>query len=486
MKKKILFVSSEVAPFAKTGGLADVAGALPMALENLGMDVRVAMPGHAANHYGKETPVPVLPRLHVQVGSRTHATSVSSVTMPHSGVPVYFINNPEFFDRPGLYQEGGLDYPDNAERFAFFCKAVIWMVKGLNWIPDVIHCNDWQTGLLPVMLKTDADMLRDPELQSIRTVLTIHNLAYQGLFPPAAMAAIGLSPTLFHPGAMEFYGSVNLLKGGLLTADTLTTVSPTYAREIQTKEFGAGLEGVLRDRAADLHGILNGIDYGQWNPETDTYLEAGYSPEDLSGKTKCKTNLQTELGLKPEPRTPLMVMISRLDPQKGLDILLPLLPELMKRDVQVAVLGTGLPEYHEALTAAAQAHPGQMAVVLKFDNGLAHRMEAGGDLFLMPSRFEPCGLNQLYSLRYGTLPVVRRTGGLADSVEQVSDNGQSGTGFVFDKYTGAALLTAIDEALQMFKKVPTWESTQRRAMAKDFSWTASAKLYADLYETLLP
>jgi len=481
---KILLVSSEVAPFAKTGGLADVAGALPIALSRLGHDVRVTMPAYSSINYHGEQPILALPHVNVMLGWKSHIATISEARLPESTVPVYFISNPSSFNRPGLYQEKGQDYPDNAHRFAFFCKAVVWMIKGLGWIPDVIHCNDWQTGPLPMMLKTDVHMRGDEELRRIRTMFTIHNLAYQGLFSADTAADLGFGNEVFHPGGMEFYGSLNFLKGGLVFSDMLTTVSPTYANEIQTPEFGCGLDGVLRQRTRHLFGILNGIDYQQWNPKTDTHLPAHYSHHNPQSKTTCKTSLQAELGLEVNANIPLLVMISRLDPQKGLDILLPIMEFLMTRNLQLGILGTGLAEYHHALEATAGKYKGRMAAQLKFDNRLAHRMEAGADMFLMPSRYEPCGLNQLYSLRYGTLPIVRKTGGLADSVEQAASDGSSGTGFVFEKYTSEALLATIDRALQVYKNKSAWQKLQHRAMTRDFSWNHSAGRYAELYAQL--
>lgn len=481
---KVLLLSSEVAPFAKTGGLADVAGALPLALKKLGIDVRVAMPGYSAIQWHGEVPEIVLPRIDVALGQDHFRASVTQGQLPQSDVPIYFINNPGLFHRDGLYQENGRDYVDNPHRFAFFCKAAIWMIKGLGWVPDVIHCNDWQTALVPVLLKSDPAMVQDPELRKIKTLFSIHNMAYQGNFWQEVVAELGLNPAVYHPEGLEYYGAVNTMKGGLVFADKLSTVSPTYAREIQTPAFGCGLDGVLRNRAQDLSGILNGINYDEWNPATDKHLPAHFSAEDLRGKAACKRALQEELGLKTAADVPLLVMISRLDPQKGLDILLPALPEILQKDVQLAVLGTGRADYESMLAEIAQRHPGQMAVTLKFDNGLAHRMEAGGDIFLMPSHFEPCGLNQLYSLRYGTLPLVRRTGGLADSVEALAPDARWGTGFVMEEYLEEELLKALQQALNLYKMPDLWKKTQVRAMNKDFSWAKSAQVYADLYEEM--
>lgn len=481
---KVLLISSEVAPFAKTGGLADVAGALPLALKKLGIDIRVAMPGYSTIHWPDAPPETLLPRLDVALGTDHYRGSVAGSHLPGGQVPIYFINNAGLFHREGLYQENGRDYVDNPHRFAFFCKAVIWMMKGLGWVPDVIHCNDWQTALVPVMLKSEPAMVGDRELRNIKTLFSIHNMAYQGNFWQGVVAELGLNRSVYHPEGLEYYGAMNTMKGGLVYADKLSTVSPTYAREIQTPAFGCGLDGVLRNRAKDLSGILNGINYDEWNPATDKHLPAHYSAEDLRGKAACKRALQEELGLKPAAEVPLLVMISRLDPQKGLDLLLPALPEILQMDVQLAVLGTGRADYESMLAEIARTHRGQMAVSLKFDNGLAHRMEAGGDIFLMPSHFEPCGLNQLYSLRYGTLPLVRRTGGLADSVEAIAPDARWGTGFVMENYLEEDLMMALRQALNLYRLPDLWKKTQVRAMNKDFSWAKSAQLYADLYEKM--
>lgn len=477
----VLLASSEVAPFAKTGGLADVAGALPPALARHGVDVRVIMPRYPGVEKAAENITTVLPRIDVQLGTTHYACRVDATTLPGCDVPVYLVDIPTLFDRPGLYQETGQDYADNHMRFGAFCKAIAWTLIGIGWMPDVIHCNDWQTALLPVMLREDPQISQDAELSQIATLYTIHNMAYQGLFPPESLAALGLPPRLFSPAAMEFYGHLNLMKGALVYADILTTVSPTYAREIQTPEFGCGLEGVLQGRSGDLFGILNGIDYDQWNPADDAYLPAAFTPDDLAGKAACKRELQRELGLPDSPDTPLLVIISRLDPQKGFDILLPLLQRLLQQNVQLAVLGTGLAEYEAILRELSEVNRNRMSATLKFDNGLAHRLEAGGDIFLMPSRYEPCGLNQLYSLRYGTVPVVRHTGGLADSVEQAWQDGSRGTGFVFGDYTSEALYQAIESALSLYRQPTAWRQIQRRGMMRDSSWAASATRYLDLY-----
>lgn len=485
---KILIVASEVVPFAKTGGLADVAGALPLELARMGHDVRVAMPKYGSIDDDEYHLLPILGDIHVRLGTLHHIANIKRTVFPDSNVPVYFVVNDHFFDRSGLYLENGRDFPDNAERFAFFCKAVIWLLKGLDWIPDIIHCNDWQTALIPVYLRTDPEVRNDEGLSSIHVLYTIHNLAYQGVFPPAEAARIGIGPELFHPAALEFYGSLNLMKGGLMYADRLSTVSEQYAREIQTSEFGCGLEGVLTMRSAHVTGILNGIDYDIWNPETDPHLPANYSSDDLSGKKKCKAALQEECGLPQNPEVPLLGLISRLDAQKGFDILSQVLEDVLAAEVQFVMLGTGAPEYHRLFERLSDKYPKKMCARLAFDNGFAHRIEAGSDIFLMPSRYEPCGLNQLYSLRYGTIPIVRRTGGLADSITDVTPATLAqgtATGFVFEKYDGRELLATITRALGSYQRKETWNKLVQNAMAQDFSWKASARKYESLYESML-
>jgi len=485
---KILVVASEVVPFAKTGGLADVAGALPLELARMGHDVRVAMPKYGSIDDDKYHLLPILGDIHVRLGTLHHIANIKRTVFPDSNVPVYFVVNDHFFDRAHLYVENGTDYPDNAERFAFFCKAVIWLLKGLDWVPDIIHCNDWQTALVPVYLRTDHEMRADGSLSRVRVLYTIHNLAYQGLFASEEAARIGIGPELFHPAALEFYGALNLMKGGLLYSDRLSTVSQRYAEEIQTAEFGCGLEGVLTMRRAHLTGILNGIDYNLWNPGTDEFLPAHYSRTNIADKAKCKAALQQECGLPVRADVPLLSLISRLDSQKGLDLVAQILDQLLRQEVQFVMLGTGAPEYHRLFERLAAQNPTKMCTRLAFDNGFAHRIEAGADIFLMPSRYEPCGLNQLYSLRYGTIPVVRHTGGLADSItdakpEAIADD--TGTGFVFEEYDSLALLAAIERALATYSRKSQWQKLVQNAMAKDFSWTTSAKKYEALFREMV-
>ncbi|MGI8906700.1 MAG: glycogen synthase GlgA [Candidatus Sumerlaeaceae bacterium] len=485
---RILIVASEVVPFAKTGGLADVAGALPLELARMGHDVRVAMPKYGTIDDDKFHILPILGDIRVRLGNLNHVAEIRRTVFPDSNVPVYFVANSSLFDRANLYMEGGRDYPDNAERFAFFCKAVLWLLEGLDWTPEVIHCNDWQSALIPVFLRTDSDVRSNAGLRSVKTLFTIHNQAYQGVFPRDEAERIGIGDNLFHPAALEFYGALNLMKGGLLYADKISTVSPTYAREIQTPEYGSGLDGVLLSRASHLTGILNGIDYDTWNPETDKLIPAHFTRADLSGKSKCKAALQEEVGLDASPETPLIGIISRLDPQKGFDLIAEILEPLVTGNVQLVLLGTGAAEYHQIFERAAKNHPGKVSANLRFDNGLAHRIEAGSDFFLMPSHYEPCGLNQMYSLRYGTIPVVRKTGGLADSiVDATPENIESGrgTGFVFERYTTDELMLTLQRALSCFQMQPHWDALRQNAMSQDFSWRGSAMKYEQLFKAMV-
>jgi starch synthase len=475
---RVLFVSSEVAPFSKTGGLADVSGALPAAVARLGVDVRVITPFYRCVRDGG-WPTVGAGEVAVDVGGVAHTVRVLEGALP-AGPAVWFVDHPPSFDRPALYGEGGRDYPDNLERFALFCRAALGWVRTAGWVPQVVHCNDWQTALVPVYLRTSGEVLWD----EVATVLTVHNLAYQGLFPADRYPLLGLPPELYSPRYLEFWGRVNLIKGGLVFADLLSTVSETYAKEIQTPELGCGLDGVLRERARDLYGILNGVDYSVWDPRNDPYLPARYGPGDLSGKAVCKAVLQQEVGLREDPDLPLFGMVSRLVDQKGVDLLVGCVDRFPRSGAQLVVLGTGDPRYEAQLQEAGSRHPGWVAVRIGFDERLAHRIEAGCDAFLMPSRFEPSGLNQLYSLRYGTVPVVRRTGGLADSVVDATPEAVArgeATGFVFDDYTVEAFWGAVQRALAAYRDRRLWQQLVRTGMAQDFSWDRAAARYLDLY-----
>ncbi len=482
---KICFVSSEVSPFAKTGGLADVAAALPAALKNMEQDVRLMMPKYRMINDRKYVLRDVirLREVHVELGGKVRTASGKTAFLPNTKVHVYFLFIPELFDRKGIYQDPatGKDFEDNAERFAYFSKAVVETLKLLYWQPDIIHCNEWQTALIPYYLKT---VYADEEFfQGTKTVLTLHNLAYQGIFPLDLAPQLGIEENEAQPGgAFELNGQLNLLKGGILYADAITTVSERYAQEITTAEFGFGLEGVLKQRQKDLYGILNGVDYSVWNPETDRYLASKYDAKSLDKKVENKKALCNQFKLPFQAETPLIGMVTRLVEQKGIDLVVDGIDELMKRGIQMVILGTGEEKYQTALKAAAEKYPEQLAVHFKFDEKLAHLIEGGADMFLMPSRFEPCGLNQMYSLKYGTVPIVRETGGLADTVENVDPQTGKGTGFTFQEFSVEAMLDAVDRALAAFQDKATWAKIQKAGMRKDFSWENSAKKYLKVYE----
>jgi starch synthase len=472
---KILFVASEGLPFSKTGGLADVVEALPKALVALGHEVAVVLP-----RYRNTKAVAVAkPSLTIALGDTLRFPAIVDGGVLR-GVRYYFVEDSEYFDREQLYGVAGKDYPDNAERFAEFCRAVIEFTKHV-WMPDVVHCHDWQSALVPVLLRTQ--YTADFTLQGLPVVFTIHNMGYHGQFKRDTLRKIGLPASLFRVEAMEFFGDVNFLKGGLVFSDYLTTVSRRYAEEIQTAEYGHGLDGVVRHRADCLVGILNGVDYAAWNPENDKLVAANYSPRDLSGKLVCKRDLLEAFSLPAETMgKPVFGIISRFTDQKGFDLLADVAPDLLTEDLTIVALGTGEPKYEKLFHELARLYQGRIAVKVAYDNVLAHKIEAGADTFLMPSRYEPCGLNQIYSLKYGTVPVVRATGGLDDTIEQFDPGTGQGTGFKFQEYDGAALLGAVRQALAAYRDPASWRRLQLNGMAKDFSWRASALEYARLYE----
>jgi starch synthase len=473
MGYRVLVCTSEAVPFAKTGGLADVAGALPPALAKLGHDVRLALPKYAAVDpmIGSKT---VGRQFDIRIGGKPICVTIEqSDALP--GVPTYLVNCPDYFGRQGLY-----GHPDDPERFGLFCQAVLQFIVTGDWQPEVIHCNDWQTALIPVYLKTKH--AQDSALSKIGTLLTIHNLAYQGVFEQSALSAVGLDQSLFSMDGLEFYGHANFLKGGLLFADILNTVSKKYAEEIQTQEYGERLEGVLAKRRGDLYGILNGIDYEEWNPATDRFIPASFDANDFAPKAADKAALQKRCNLPERADVPLFGLVSRLAGQKGLDILAEVLPHFLELDVQFVLLGTGEPYYHELLSGLAQRFPQKMGVALAFDNALAHQIYAGSDLFLMPSRYEPCGLGQMISLRYGTVPVVRSTGGLADTITDFNPETREGNGFAFVDYSAVALMGAMARAVMTYGAGPLWSQLVQNAMASDFSWDRSAREYGSLYQ----
>lgn len=473
---RILFVASEALPFVKTGGLADVMEALPRALVKLGHEVAVFLPRY---HGVKATSV-IMPSLTIPQGLRLRFPAIVNGSVSR-GVRYFFLDDEPYFDRPGgIYGADSKDYPDNAERYAEFSRAAIELAKHV-WTPDIIHCHDWQTGLVPVLLRTSYG--DDPGVMNIPVIFTIHNLGYQGIFPRSAMDAAGIPPFLFFPGGIEYFGSINLLKGGLVYSDYLTTVSPKYAQEIQTPEYGFGLDGVIRSRADRLTGILNGVDYTVWSPDKDSMIPVKYSARNLSGKQADKQALMEEYKLSSDsPRRPILGIVSRFVDQKGFDLIAEIAGELLVEDLSLVVLGSGEPKYEGLFMALAADFPGRVGATIAYDNRLAHLIEAGADIFLMPSRYEPCGLNQIYSLRYGTVPVVRATGGLDDTIEPFDLQTGTGTGFKFKEYTGAALMDAIQQALHCYADEGVWKRIQLNGMAKDFSWNNSAAEYAKLYE----
>ncbi len=482
----VVFVASEAVPFAKTGGLGDVIGALPRAIECEGHTATVFLPCYRRARAAGVPLSPTAVSLRIPIGDRIIEGSVLESQLPGSGVKVYLIDQPHYFDRDGLYGNEGKDYDDNCERFVFFNRAVLEAILALEIRPDVLHCNDWQAGLIPVYLKTLYQ--RWDALAAAGSLLTIHNLAYRGIFWHWDMGLTGLDWGLFNWRQLEFYGQICFMKAGLVFADMLSAVSPTYAREIQTPRYGWGLDGILRERQADLRGIVNGIAAEVWSPSREPMLARNYdaatAPE---GKAACKTWLQRRAGLPERGDVPLFAQIGRLDSQKGWDLLAQVAERLLELDVQLVVLGEGDRKYHALLESLARRYPEKCWAYLGFSDDLAHQIEAGADLFLMPSLFEPCGLNQLYSLAHGTVPIVRSTGGLADTVIDANrENLAAGTanGFVFAEADPAALLQTIDRALYVWRDRETWRKLMARGMEADWSWRRSAREYVRLYEEI--
>jgi starch synthase len=479
----VVVIASEAVPFAMTGGLADVAGSLPCALERLGHNATLMLPCYRQAWKAGPALEATGLTLRVPVGPKVVEGHVHRARLPGSNVPVYLIDQPLYFDRAQLYQEDGTDYPDNCERFVFFCRASLEAIRQLNLRPDVLHCNDWQTGLVPVYLEEFYRKL--PGLASVGTLLTVHNMAYQGSFWHLDMPLTGLDWRLFNWQQLEFHGRLNLLKAGLVFADLLSTVSPTYAREIQTPELGCGLDGLLRSRRNDLFGIVNGIDTRVWNPRTDERLASRYDVEGvMAGKAACKAQLQRRAGLPERPEVPVFAQIGRLDRQKGWDLLAEVADDLLRGDIQLLILGEGQPRYHKLLDQLASQHPGKIRAFLEFSPHLAHQIEAGTDIFLMPSLYEPCGLNQLYSLAYGTVPVVRATGGLADTVVDATPLALAdgtATGFAFREPTARALRLACQRALALWPDRSAWTRLVQSGMRTDWSWDRSARAYNELY-----
>jgi starch synthase len=474
---KILFVTSEVHPLIKTGGLADVSAALPAALQALGQDVRLLVPGY----------IPVLDKLENKLTVASFAVfpgqqevRLLSAKMPHTGVPVYVLDAPQYFCRvPGPYQyELGGDWPDNAMRFGMLSKVAALLgsdASPVPWQADIVHCNDWQSGLAPAYLQMTRSV-------HAKTVMTVHNIAFQGNFDRDWLEPLNLPQSCFDMHGVEFHGYLSFLKAGLHYADRIVTVSPTYAREIQTTEMGYGMQGLLTVRNGDVSGILNGIDEEEWDPATDKHLTACYDSTNLAPKAAGKRALQQRLGLEASEKSPLLGVVSRLTYQKGLDMLLECLPKLLDGGAQLAVLGSGDADLERRYQQLAQRYPGRVSVSVRFDEGLSHQIMAGADIFLMPSRFEPCGLNQMYGMHFGTPPVVRRTGGLADSVTDAKATG--GTGFVFDEADSTTLYRTIVRAIECYRNKKTFQRIQLNGMRRDVGWSSSAQRYIDLYQTI--
>ena len=481
---RVLFASAEVYPLVKTGGLADVTAALPQALSNLRVDVQLIVPA-----YPQALSAVVEKSVAVEIASKDGArpTRLIKARMPDSGLPVWLVDAPGLFDRPGTpyRDERGCDWPDNAERFAWFCQVAAKFAVGElvpAWSADAVHANDWHTGLLPVFLGAQGG--RRPG-----TVFTIHNLAYQGRFPGAVLPQIGLAPELLTPDGLEFYGDISFLKAGIRFSDRITTVSPSYAREILTPEYGCGLDGLLRHRMNRLSGILNGIDYKIWDPSSDCHLPTNFGANDMSGKSACKADLQRELKLDVDPGIPLIVWLSRITDQKMADVVIHTLHRIFDRDVQLAVLGNGDPPFEEQFQDAAQHHPGRLSVRIGYEEAPAHRYLGGADMLLHPCRFEPCGLTPLYAMRFGALPIVRHVGGLADTIVDATEwtvPGGSATGFAFREPNATAMLNCLDRALAFYGNQSLWNQMRRRAMSREFGWDTSARRYLALYRKLAP
>lgn len=477
---RIVFIASEAAPFAKTGGLADVAGSLPSALLELNVDIRVILPGYRQVFEHGLRHERVFPNLNTLLGSQRLTFQVRKLLLENVA-PIYVIDREDMFDRPHLYGNADGDYYDNAERFIFFCRAVAALMHSWDFAPQIIHCNDWHTGLIPVYMQSD------PAFRQFKTLFTLHNLGYSGLFSGDKFALTGLDASHYQPDGLEFYGKWSMLKAGLVYSRAVSTVSPTYAREIQTPEYGKGLDGVLRSRQASVFGLLNGVNYQMWNPETDALIPARFTPAGLSGKRVCKAALIRACQLDESlMERPVIGIISRLDIQKGIDLIIPILSELIESlKVGVVILGTGDGEMQQSLQRAGEPYPGAFAFIQRFDEELARKILAGADMLLVPSRYEPCGLTQLYAMKYGTVPVVRATGGLNDTVSEVNERTGDGTGFAFKHADATDFLAAIRKAVSVYRMPPIWKRVQSNGMSMDFSWEKAAQNYLSLYRELM-
>jgi starch synthase len=477
---KIAFFASEVMPYAKTGGLADVAGALPKFLSRLGAEVKLFMPFY--RQLGEKS-LPLKRVLDKKALDWPDGQGTYSVLEHQAeGFSSYFIEQDEYFDRDHLYGTPAGDYPDNGERFAFYARASLDALKAFDFPPSVIHAHDWQAAAALAYLKFRYG--DDPFFRNTKSLLTIHNLAYQGLFPEDILARVDLPPSLFDSKSLEFFGKVNYLKGGILYSTAVNTVSPRYAEEIQTPEFGCGLDGLLRERSSVLHGILNGVDYTNWDPETDPLIPENFDRGHLHGKVACRKELLKLFGLSLGGDFPVAGMVTRLASQKGLDILCDALEEIIDRGIAIIILGTGDRKIQDFLVQAQERFPTHLGVKIAFDEKIAHLIYAGSDLFLIPSRYEPCGLTQMYSLKYGTVPVVRATGGLDDTIEEFDPERMKGNGFKFKDPSPEALIAALERGLKAYRQQESWAALVRNAMQSDFSWDRSAKEYFKLYRRL--
>ena len=490
-KLRIVLAASEAVPFSKTGGLADVSTALAKALDAMGHDVTLIVPDYRVLRLARQEYLPVVSdtglRFGISIGGKYVTAGVNWTALPNTGVKVLLICQTDYFDRPQLYMEAGEGYLDNCERYCFFSRAVLTICQQMVLRPDIVHCNDWQTGLIPALLHSV--YAGRPGFENAASVMTLHNMAYQGRFWHLDMPLTWLDWKYFNLNHMEMYGDVNLLKTGIAFSDQITTVSPTYANEICTREGGEGLDGLLGYRRGDLTGILNGIDDDIWDPNSDPLIPAHYSVTNIdAGKPACKARLQERLGLPSRNDIPVFGMVSRMSDQKGFDLLASCASRLLAHDIQMVFLGTGEPRYESYLKHLAAHHPAKVAIYVGFDESLAHQIEAGSDAFLMPSRFEPCGLNQMYSLRYGTLPIVRKVGGLADSVvdtNAVTLATNTATGFVFDSYDSNALAETVERAIDLYSEPDQWRRVMTNGMSIDWSWQNSAKNYIDVYRKAL-
>ena len=483
---RVVIAASEAVPFSKTGGLADVAGALAKSLDQLGHDVTLFLPDYFLLRQNKASLPPIHDtglRFSIPMNGRAVSGAVNWTTLPNTYVRVLLVRQPEYFDRRHLYQEHGHGYADNCERFCFFSRSVLEICRQMILRPDVMHCNDWQTGVVNGLLQTQYN--GRPGFERTGSVMTLHNMAYQGRFWHFDLPLTGMDWRHFNQNQMEAWGDLNLLKTGIAFADQITTVSPTYATEICTSDGGYGLEGLLSHRRDDLVGILNGIDDDVWNPETDQLIPAPYSIDTVAeGKRQCKAHLQKRMNLDQRADVPILGMVSRMADQKGFDLVTGAAERILSQDLQMVFLGTGDPYYEGQLRDLAHRYPGKVAAEIGFDESLAHQIEAGADMFLMPSRFEPCGLNQMYSLRYGTVPIVRKVGGLADSVENFASESESlptATGFVFVDYSKELLAETIEKAVGIYHRPDIWSQIVRNGMSRDWSWTRSAHEYVAVY-----